>query len=169
MVKRVKRLWGAESFLQHPQGHGMGQSPVPAAEGLQHQDLHQCGPVKASGLVSQGLAQGGCQPRLPHRWIVVVPRHMPGRAALVPRVPVGITAGGAGGAFGDPAGCCCWAEGEALLHPHRTLSGLSVRGLLSIPIVFRGGLALAVPSGKPELAHGAPGSTRVQAELLRVL
>lgn len=56
--------------------------------------------LKANGPVSQGRtgearAQGSFQPFLPHRW-VVVPQHMSGRAAPLPRVLVRMTAAARG-------------------------------------------------------------------------
>lgn len=127
---------------------------------------------------------------MPHRWIVV-PRHMPGRAALLPRVPVGMTAAAWGvtvefsgtpldaATVAEPPVRGVWAGREALVHPPvgagHAKWGLASEGCSPLPrcippIVFWRVLTLAIPSEKQELAGGSaaaePGSARVQAALL---
>lgn len=149
-------------------------------EGLQRQELHQFGPVESQqasfpGPLRDGMARGGFQPLLPHRWIAV-PRHMLGRAALLPRVPVGMRAAVWGVTVefletpldavtvAEPPVRRVWAGREALVRPPvgagHTEWGSASEGCSPFPqcippIVFWGVLTLTIPSEKQELAGGS--------------
>lgn len=138
-------------------------------EHLQHQDLHQSGPVESQQASFSGRHGVGRLPALLASSLDHGAAAHAGTCSVGAGENGGCSARGDGGAFGDPSGCCCqvrglWAGRGALLSPpvgacHAEWA--QQLKLLSVPLLYTpsssswGMPMLAGPSGRQELAHGS--------------
>jgi len=159
----------ASSVCRRPRGHSTLRAVASCSGKVSGaKTFTSLAQLKASGPVSQGRAgEGG---RFPARLASSLDRGAAGRAGTCRAAAVGAgendsgSAGGDGGAFGDPSGCCRRSEGSGqgempwsvLPRVHGTLRGAPrPRAALRFPVVFRGTRTLAVPSGRREPARGS--------------